>query len=270
MPPNTAKRLGYGGSAEIDGIQVLITGGNFDETFTTSFLQMVDTPPSGTGRTRVRHADGVNSYSGSLTFDVTAAAMSMFSVSRMLGRWYSFDVGINDGNVSEKLTGCKVTSLSLTGAPGGLVSASVSFMAKQAFSANSVANAFIRDDTTPSGQVAGYWWSGPGDLTMKLKTWTLTMNQESQSVYGNKNETEPLYIRVGLVDYLLDVEVYEEFLGVNDAVRICTKTFTLTGIPFTRGFSFNGVTDLGTFKYSFGTAATASDPQSDVDTISVT
>jgi hypothetical protein len=265
---DTAKRLGYGGSAEIDGVQVLITSGSFDESLNTSFLSMTDTPPSGVSRTRVRHADGVNTFSGSLAFDVTVLSMQLFSTSRLFQRWRDFNVGINDGNVGKTLTGCKLSSLSLSGAPGGLVSASVAFMAKQAFTTGSVANAFIRDPDATSGQAVGYWWSGRSSATIKIKSWTLTMNQDAQPAYGNEDTSVALYVRVGLIDYMLEVETYEEFSGTNDIVNICTNTFTLTGVAFARGFSFNGVTDLGTFKYSFGTSSVTD--ASDVDVISIT
>ena len=247
------KVLGYGGSAEVDSVQVLVTSGSFTGVYNTSFLQMIQTRPDSTPANRVLHADGVNNYSGSVGFDVSKNAMQLFAKTRLLQRFYTFSVGVHDGNASYVLANCKVSSLTLTGAAGGLVTASISLAAPAPWSAAPVANAFIRDPTADSGQVVGYWWSG-AKSPLKAKSWTFGMNQEVTPVYGNTAGTEPLYLKVGLVDYSLDVESYNVLpSGNSDAVYIATDSFALTGTAFESGFQFNGVTDLGTYRYLFGT-----------------
>ena len=97
---------------------------------------------------------------------------------------------------------------------------------------------------------------------MKVKSWTLSMNQEVVPVYGNGSGMEPLYLRVGLVDYSLDVESYDAIgSGDSDEVTIESDTFTLTGKTSEKGYQFNGITDLGTYRYTFvtGTNTGASD-----------
>lgn len=261
MALSTAKILGYGGSAEVIapsggpvGVQVLITSGSYSSSLAQSWLQMVATPPVNTqAANKVLHGDGVNAYTGSLSFDVTKAAMDLFSVTKLLQRWYNFDVGIHDGNVSYVMTNCKINSLSITGAAGGLVSASISFVAIDAFAAGTVDNAFIRDDVD-DGYLIGYWWSG-ARAGLKAKSWTLTMTQDVQPVYGNLNSAEPLYLKAGLVEYGLEVESYTELVADSDVVYISTETFTLKGTTSEKSFQYNGVTDLGTYRYVFGTGA---------------
>lgn len=237
----------------IDGAQVLITSGAYTSSYNSSWLQMISTPPLDTQPAgRVLHADGSNQYAGSLSFDVTSGVMPIFSISRMLKRWYTFSVGMNDGNLAFEMADCKATSVSLSGAAGGLVSASVSFVAKATFSAGSVARDFVRDD-----DVVGYWWSG-AQSGMKVKSWTFTMSQDVQPVFGNLASSEPLYLKAGLVEYSLEVESYTPpSAGNSNVVYISTSSFTLTGVSFEEGFQYNGMTDLGTYRYVFGTGATS-------------
>ena len=247
---DTAKVLGYGGSAVIDGKQVLVTSGSFSDAITVSYLNMVSTPPTaGAQANRVKHADGTAAYSASLSFDVTVDSMGMFSTSALLRRAFEFDVGVDDGNVAFVMQKCKVSSLSLSGTAGGLVTASVSVTAPAAEAAGSVSNLFIRDDPS-KGDLVGYWWTGAGS-GLKAKSWTFSMNQEITSAYGNKNETKPLYLRIGQAEYALEVESYTPAFGDSDVVYIATSSFTLTGSTSETGFQFNGVTELGTYRYAF-------------------
>jgi len=41
----------------------------------------------------------------------------------------------------------------------------------------------------------------------------------------------------------------------NNQIYICTKHVTITGAASTIGFNYNGVTDLGTYRYSFTSAS---------------
>ena len=248
-----SRRLGYGGSATVGGVQVIITSGSFEQANTPSYLPMVDTPPSATSRARVLHADGTASYTGSLGFDLSVAAMSVVTTSTLLGRGYKFNVGINDGNDAYQMTDCLATSVALTGAPGGIVSVSLSFMAQAGKASTIVTNNFIRDPTSSSGQMVGYWWSGGPDV----RDWSLTMSQAVELVYGNKNSIEPLYLRYGLVDYILTANIYKEVgtLFPDDTIAICTTKFQLTGKLQAKGYTFSGVTELGTYAHTFETSA---------------
>ena len=259
---DVSRKLGYGGSATVDGTQLLITSGSYSSASATSFLQMVDTPPATSQRNRVIHADGTRSYTGSLAFDVTEDAMGLFTAGTLFGRWYDFDVGIYDGNSGYSMSDCKVSNLSLTGAVGGLLNASLSFLGKTGFQSDSVTADFIRDD-----KLVAYWWSG-AKSPLKAKSWTLTMTQESTPVYCNIDDMEPLYLRVGLVEYSLEVESYTPMgVGTSNVIYIETKTFTLTGTTSEEGFQYNGVTDLGTYRYAFSTGTATGDSSGTVLTI---
>jgi len=241
------KTLGYGGSAVVDGLQVLITSGNFDSAFAISYLQPLDIVPSSISRSRVKHADGTAAYTGSISFDVTEASIAMMSLSRLLDRHYTFGLAIDDGESGFQMTGCKLTSLSMSGAPGGLITASVSAMSTNGKSVATPLNAYMFD--TP----AGYWWSGGTDI----RDWSFTMNQAVTPMYRNKNEIDPRYLKVGTVDYTLTVTTYS--VGISSSlINIVTATFSLTGDTTSRGYSFGGQNELGMYTHTFETAAAAS------------
>jgi hypothetical protein len=248
MAVDDTKRLGYGGSAEIARQQVLITSGSFSTPETPSYLEPWSIPPSASYRSRVLHADGTESYTGEVSLDVTDRFLNVLSTTTLLGRYYQFDVGINDGESAEEMTDCFVTSLSLSGAAGGLVTASLGFISANAPQASiSVANAFIRDD-----EPLGYWYSGNTDV----RDWTLSMNQAATPMYRNANTKAPRYIKVGMVDYSLAVTTYDQVLA-HSTISIKTKSFTLTGVTTSSEYAFAGVTDLGNYRHTFETAASA-------------
>ena len=261
MPTNTAKRLGYGGSAEIDGIQTLITGGSFDQANSVSYLEPWDIPPVQTKRSKVKHADGTAAYTGSVSIDVTENAMPLFSIGRLLDRNFNtpvgFIMGIHDGENEYRMEKCKVSSISLSGSANGLIAATVSVVGITGKGSGVVENEYLLNYVdTPDAEKnrpAAYWWSGNTDV----KDWTLTFNQDVQPVYSNEDTVEPRYIRVGLVSYSLQVTTYSEL--DHDSVEIITTAFVLTGDTTTKGYTYNGPSDLGMYSHSFETAADATD-----------
>lgn len=255
---DSSKRLGYGGSAVIAGTQVVVTSGSFDRANATATLDMIDLPSilagAGQKRSRVFHAPGTSAFTGSLAFDVNKKVMdNVIRVDRLLDRNWEFDVGIHDGENQYKMMECLAQSVSLSGAPGGLISCSVSFMAVDEKVVGVVANNYILNyDTDPDNQPAAYWWSGNTDV----RDWTFSYTQDVAPMYGNTTVQEPRYLRAGLVMYSLNVTTYSE-LTVS-LIDIVTRSFTLTGVTTAKGYTFNGPTDLGMYSHTFETAASGS------------
>ncbi|MHA2067467.1 MAG: hypothetical protein ACXABY_24130 [Candidatus Thorarchaeota archaeon] len=247
MAVDDSQRLGYGGSAVIDGQQVLITGGSFNTGHDNPYLEPWSIPASAGSRSRVSHADGTEAYSGEVSLDVTDNFLSVLTTAKLFARRYQFDVGIHNGEVGEEMTGCYLTSLTVSGAPGGLVNASVSFVGATAPASAVVTNAFIRDD-----EPLGYWYSGNVDV----REWTLTMNQVANPVYINQDVVTPRYIKVGMVDYALDVVTFDNIIAYSN-INIKTSAFTLTGVTASESYSFGGPAELGGYQHSFETAADA-------------
>jgi hypothetical protein len=250
-----AKRLGYGGSAELDGIQVLMTTGGFDTTKSISYLEPLSVVPTALlSRSRVKHADGTEAYTANLSFDVTTNFLAALTTTRLFARGYKFDIGIDDGEDAQEMTDCLVQSLTLSGAAGGIITASLTAIGATAPAASlTVKNDYIRESRSalPSNDVPlGYWYSGATDV----RDWTLTMTQNVSPVYANENVITPRYIKFGLIDFSLSVTTYEA-VQPHATISIATSSFTLTGNTASEGFSFAGLTDLGNYAHLFETSA---------------
>jgi hypothetical protein len=100
----------------------------------------------------------------------------------------------------------------------------------------------------------GYWTTGSATPGL-IRGWTLTMTQDAELVYKNENSMEPDYIKIGLVMYSLQVTTYRNLASALDTILIMTSSFTLSGHTTGAGFSFGGVTDLGSYNYTFETAS---------------
>jgi hypothetical protein len=250
MPTNViVSKLGYSGSAVIAGKQVLITSGSFNKSINSSYIEPMSIPASMHSRSRVLHADGVISCTGQLSLDVTDNFLLVLTKTTLLGRYYNFDVGIHDGEKSQKMTGCYITSLSLSGSQGGLITASIGFISPNAAVDSTVSNLFIRGE-----EPLAYWESG----NTNVRDWSFTMNQAATPVYGNKNTISPKYIKIGLVDYNLSVTTFDSIVS-HKTINIKTSSFTLTGVSTSEDYSFAGVTDLGNYRHTFESAASAAD-----------
>jgi hypothetical protein len=249
MATNVLKKLGYAGSLYVNGYSLLMTSGGADKEYSIPYMNMMSVPPSSSSRSRVQQADGTRVWTANVSFDVTNNAMSLFSAFQLLQRRHSFTVDIYDGETGVKLTGCYLTSLSLSGSPGGLITGSLSCTSPNASLSSAGATPFIRNH-----EPYGYWYSGNTDV----REWTFTMTQDVTPVYTNEDSIYPRYLRVGLVEYSLDVTTYLQ-LQQHDAVSVVTKTFTLSGTTQRYGYSFNGVTELGTYSHTFATHADMDD-----------
>lgn len=247
-----AKKLGYAGSAEIDGVQTLITSGNFDSSQTPSFLNALDIPATTGQRGRILHADGIKAYNGSVSFDISPMSMALFTTARLLCRRYPFTVGIHDGEDHQTMASCYANSVNLSAAVGGLISASISFMGPSAPNpSTAVDNAYTGFVTgAPDPVPTGYWYSG----NVNVRDWTLSMSQDVFPVYGNTSSMNPLYLKVGLVSYSLQVTTYEQLYAYT-SIGISTSSFSLVGSTSASGYSFGGQTDLGHYTHTFETAA---------------
>ena len=247
MASNDAKRLGYGASAEIDGVQVLVTSGNFDTSNSISYLDMLNIVPTvGASRSRTKHADGTASYGVSISFDVTTDFLSILTTAKLFSRGYAFDIGLDDGEDAQEITDCLVQSLSLSGAAGGLITASMTATGITA----PATSLLVKNDYIRAQKPLGYWYSGNTDV----RDWSLTMNQAVTPVYINKDVVTPRYLKYGLLDFSLQVTTYEAVVATS-VINIATSAFTLTGNTASQGFAFVGVTELGNYTHLFETSA---------------
>lgn len=244
------KKLGWAGSAVIDGVPVLFTSASINNEVSPGFITMADINRDNVSRTKILYSDGTKGSSGSISFDMSSQSMTLFSLSRLLRRNYTFNVSFFDGEKGYSLNNCYVTNLSLSGSVGSLISGSLSFVSneeKQSYSGGTD----IRNTQIP----LGYWYSGSGSIS--IIDWSFSFTQDAQIVYLNqRNQSDKIrgkYIKCGLLDYGLEITTYEQ-ATTNNNIVIASSSFTITGITTSEEFSFNGQTDLGTYKYSFTSA----------------
>lgn len=254
-------RLGYGGYAFIGEYQVLITSGSFSAEHSPSYMNMLDMPVAeGSGNSsagnmsRVNHADGVSSYSGSISFDVDSSVIGLFG--KYLFRKNQFGATIGDGENNFSMMGCYVTSLSMSATAGGLMTSSISFVGKEGREENIGPIAAYVRDATP----LAYWRTG----NLDLRDWTLTMSQAVRPMYGNSDSTDiygngsvmssnPKYLKVGAVEYTLDVTSYTPQL--TNKIFVKTSSFTIAGKTTSVGYSFGGLDDVGMYTHTFSSVA---------------
>jgi hypothetical protein len=248
------KVLGYGGAGYINNVQVLITGGTVNTANSISYMNAVDISPTQVSRSRMRHADGTRLTTANLTFDLTD--LSLNEVMTLYSRRALFGIEINDGNNSGSLGSCFANNITLSGAPGGLISGSVQATSIEDSTYGSIAasrNDFIREPpeigVNRDEEPLAYYFSGNTDV----RSWTLTMNQEVSPVYLNENGVNPGYLKVTRWDFQLDVVTYTD-QSHND-IEVRTNSWTLKGDTTASSYSFNGVTDFGMFSHSFATSA---------------
>ena len=269
MPVGNLKRLGFGGSAVVAGVQVLYTGADLTTSLTPSYQMPLDISPTAVSRSKTLHAMGVESYAGNVSLDVTQNFLAILTTATLFARRYQFTFGFNDGETSKEMLNCYATSVTVSGAAGGLMTASISMTSATKWTQPPtipVTDAYIGFQGGDVKNIPkGYWHSG----NTNVKDWSLSMTQDAVPVYTNQDTPAPRYIRVGLVSYTLQVTTYEQLypygaVTTSDNIIISASTFTLTGRLTSEGTSFNGPSDLGGYVHTFETAADASTGSGDV------
>jgi len=272
---------GFAGAAFINGTQVLLTSGNATLDNTQTFVTLMDIMPDIQHRTKVLYAPGTTVINGSLAWDAKADAMNLITTNGgLLQRGFYFTVAMWTGNNSTPYVGkliprAYVTSLTLQGAAGGLISANLSFISGNVISGGSNVwndwpggGNYISTRSENSASIPyGYWFSGNSHIP--VRDWTLSYNQEVSPVFSNENVSVPRYMKCSTIEATLDVTTMRQIaLDENyyqkvtnyiapefSRVVIATKDFEIQGVTKTEGFAFNGPTDAGTYSYSFTSAA---------------
>ncbi len=248
---NDQRVLGYGGAGYINNIQVLITGGSVNTANSISYLNAVDILPTQVSRSRMKHADGTSLTTANLTFDLTD--VSLAEVMGLYVRREEFNLEINDGNNSGTLNNCFANNITLSGAPGGLISGSIQATSiEDSTYSGSVSNTFIREPPaigSRSQEPLAYYFSGNTDV----RSWTLTMNQEVSPVYLNLDVVNAGYLKVARWDFQLDIVTYTN--QSHNSIQVRTNSWILQGDTTASAYTFNGTTDFGMVSHSFATSA---------------
>jgi hypothetical protein len=252
MAVDSSKVLGYGGSGVINNIQVLMNSMSLNRERSIGYQEMLSVPYDNAMRSKVSYGTGTLIINGSMSFDITANALNLFSNTALFQRGFIFPVALSEGLDNDdnplptyKLENCLMSSISLNGSPGGLLTASVNFISAEDWIKNDpVVNDFIRDE-----EPYGYWYSGNIDVS----DWTFNVNQTTSPVYTNENTEWPKYIRYGLWEISLETTTYvnpHEY----DVISVATKTFKIIGKTTSQGYEYGGQTDMNTYSHTFSSS----------------
>jgi len=236
-------RLGYGGHADIAGVQVLVTSASLTRAYSRPTTTMMDNHNNtGDEISEVVVYDGTQEVTGSVAFDVTDNALTLFTENRFFRRGYEFGVVVGDGEKSGSLDDCVLTGLSLSGSPGGLISAAVDFISRRDYNLFSGSSgSFIRDQ-----EPYGYWYSGNVDVS----EWSFSLTQNVSPVYTNIDSMLPTYLRVNNWLGTLSTTTYDNPQSHSE-ISIVTKVFQLSGATTSSAYNFGGQTELGTYNHEF-------------------
>lgn len=247
----TAIRLGYGGGATFNGTRVPVTAGNMDNSVSVQHQSAYLMPNNTTSRSRILHSDGTVTHTGNISFDLTNDALS--SVKDILKRGQTFDVSLYDGVYGRSMTDCYATSISLSGSPAGLITATIAFMSTNpATKTTNVGNTNYSDIF--STDFIPYWWSG----NSYVRDWTFTFNQSVTPKFSNLNlykmtnegvlASSPNYLFIGEIDCSLDFTTFCPL--VSDKVYIANSSFKINGRTNSTGYTMGSFNDLATHKYN--------------------
>lgn len=248
---------GFSGHVIVNDIQLLSGNASFSTELSPSFITYADIKRDDTQRNKVLYADGTRVTTGSVSFDVMESdLLNLLTTTALFQRNYYFPVKIFDGFQGRQLSNCLVTSLSLSGSVGGLITASLSFTSnKDGESYDGSEGIFLNPkDTTPYG----YWYSG--STSLQVSEWSLNYSQTVSPVHLNQiddsNGTElPRYLKVQLQSTSLHLTTYDEIDPTINQVVVATKTFSIVGTVTAKGYNFTGTTSLGNFSHDFQSAA---------------
>jgi len=260
----TSIRLGYGGRGFINGTEVLMTSGSLENSVSPAYTSGYLIPMNGTDRSRVLHADGTVTHSGSMGFDLTLNGLSV--IESLMARNQKFNVEMYDGKYGFKiggvgLDGCVVDTITVSGAPNGFITGSLNFScrnpATKQFSSLATNN---RDMNI--GDVIPYWWSG----NSYVRDWTLTFSQAVTPKFSNLNRyqlttegilaSSPVYLFVGEITVSLEFNTFCPL--VTDTVYIATDSFKVVGRTTSTGYSVGGLNELPSYHYSIQSSAIGS------------
>jgi len=232
--------LGYGGSCQIAGVNVLVTSGSVSTEKSPSYMQPYSIPHRQVWRSKVMFATGTVSSNGSVSFDLTWSASNLLTVNRLLKRGYMFSVRLYDGVNGVTLSECYATSVSATGSVGGIVTASVSFVSANEWDEGGGSTRWMRDD-----ELVGYWSSGNDNV----RDWSFNFSQSVEPIFLNDSGPYAAYMKYGLCDANLEMTTYDRI--THNSVNIAAGHANLKGIVTSESYNFNGASDVGTYHHVF-------------------
>lgn len=240
--------LGYGGNATIDGHYVLVTSGGLSKALNMPFVTPYDTPVGEENRTKVKMGDGVYSYSGNLSFDMSLDAVENLISNSFLVRNNEFDVLIGDGHKGYSISKCKFDSVSFSASVGALFTGTVSFQSTDDFTKNmgGPAKKYMFDDEL-SNQLVKYWHTG----AVGVESFTVSISQSITPVYLNVDDQDPQYLRAGLWDLTFEISAWDDWYEHQTLKLGKRRINILTGESTAWNYNYGGQNETGSHSHTY-------------------
>lgn len=236
MPIDTKFVLGYGGWATIrlnkgnkkfvPMINCTITRNN-----SVSFLSSYHLPYSDEPRSKIRMNEGVYSYQGSISFQLTQNLIDLFFTSnrKFFARNSMVDLQICDGEKYFELQGCVWNSFGFDASPGQTINCNMNFMFVNSYEEQIDVLKAQKCPLTikqKDGPIP-YWQLGSGyEVEEMINSFGIHFNRDVRPIYLNNKYKMPTYLRVGMLQCDINVSCLQDWFYYT-TFKIGSKKFTL-------------------------------------------
>ncbi len=252
---NSVIELGYRGRAVVNGANFLASSGSMENTVSTSYLSGYDMASTSV-KSRIYHAAGVVSHTGSLSFDLTSESVSTVKNILKNPRSNKFSVSMFGNDAGWNMQDCVAQSVSLSGAPNGLVTGSLSFISASPPTITTLSETNARDAF--SATLVPYWHTG----AYLVRDWSLSFSlnvtpkhcngdeAKSVSLFGIKAHS-PKYLFLGECQYDLNFSAFKKLTTGFDVKLGGSQVFSCsTYMVVGNALNVGGVNDINIYKYS--------------------
>lgn len=268
MPADTTYLMGYGswavmrlrhgddepnisGSFSNAGTIILpLLSADYSKSMNVPTATTYDTPLSTSTRSTIRTGSGVQSYSGSVNFELTRSlSLLVFQNSFMVRRNF-LDMRLCDGEARIDVEGAVWSNFSINGSAGEIIGSSLSFSSCNGFKNN------IQVEEKPQApgdfddlpDLEPYWQYGAEGA----ESFSLSFSRSVQPVYLNEDSWKgPSYLRVGVLEVDFQITCWEKWFDhLSVALGKRKIVFNSSAFVSQRGYNFSGLNGNGTKSYS--------------------
>ena len=227
MAIDTEFVLGYGGFVKINDIFVPYTNANIQRSNQVSFSNTYHVPFSNEPRSKIRMNEGLFTFSGSVSFELTEHILQEVLTKDFLSRTSMFDIVFHDGEKMIEMKKNMWNSISFSVQVNSIPTCSISFVSLNSYKEEiETTNGWSSFDLGYKDYPLQYWKSGSDDDDSLIQSFTVSFSRNVTSVFLNNKLKTPSYLRAGIIDCSLEVQCYDEWFD-KASVNIGSKKITM-------------------------------------------
>ena len=244
-----------------DGEILPLLSAEYSKSSNVPTASTYDTPLSSSTRSAIRLSSGTDSYSGSLSFEMTRQLSNLIFKESFMRRRSFLDIRLCDGEAKIDILGAVWNSLSISGNSGQIISCSLGFNSCNGFKEN------IQVEERPDlperflelPNVEPYWKYGAEGA----ESFSLSFSRNVQPVYLNESDWKgPSYLKVGMLDVNFQIICWEKWFD-HLSISLGNRKIKFNSSAFvsSRGYNFSGIQGNGTKSYSINALGRDGDDQ---------